>query len=60
MSELIPFLCLKLYSLNFAIAHAQWLLGLSEFVILVLHLYARKLYYHLKQAQKSLSNLSNV
>ena len=22
-SELIPFLCLKLYSLNFAIAHAQ-------------------------------------
>ena len=36
MSELIPFLCLKLYSLNFAIAHAQWLLGLSEFVILVL------------------------
>ena len=37
MSELIPFLCLKLYSLNFAIAHAQWLLGLSEFVILMLH-----------------------
>ena len=29
---------LKLYSLNFAIAHAQKrLLGLSEFVILVLH-----------------------
>ena len=23
MSEFIPFLCLKLYSLNFAIAHAQ-------------------------------------
>ena len=40
MSELIHFL------LNFAIAHAQWLLGLSEFVILVLHLYARKLYNH--------------
>ena len=37
MSELIPFLCLKLYSLNFAIAHAPWLLGLSEFVLLVLH-----------------------
>ena len=37
MSELIPFLCLKLYSLNFAIAHVQWLLGLSEFIILVLH-----------------------
>ena len=58
MSELIPFLCLKLYSLNFAIAHAQKrLLGLSEFVILVLQ---EKLYYHLKQAQKSISNLSNV
>ena len=37
MSELIPFLFLKLYSLNFANAHAQWLLGLSEFVILELH-----------------------
>ena len=38
MSELCPFLCLKLYSLNFAIAHAQKrLLCLSEFVILVLH-----------------------
>ena len=37
MSGLIPFLCLKLYSLNFAIAHAQKrLLGLL-FVILVLH-----------------------
>ena len=37
MSELIPFLCLKLYSLNFAIAHGQKrLIGLSEFVILVL------------------------
>ena len=36
--ESIPFLCLKLYSLNFAIAHAQKrLLCLSEFVILVLH-----------------------
>ena len=38
MSEFIPFLCLKLYSLDFAIAHAQKiLLFLSEFVILVLH-----------------------
>ena len=37
MSELIPSLCLKLCSLNFAIAHAQWLLSLSEFDILVLH-----------------------
>ena len=40
MFELFPFLCLKLYSLNFAIAYTQWLLGLSEFFILVLHLYA--------------------
>ena len=47
------FLCLKLYSLNFAIAHAQKrFLCLSEFVILVLHKYTRKLSYHLKQAQK--------
>ena len=38
MSELIPFLCLKLYSLNFVIAHVQKRsLGLIEFVILVLH-----------------------
>ena len=38
MSELIPFLCLKLYLLNFTIAHAQKrLLCLSEFVILVLY-----------------------
>ena len=55
------FLCLKLYSLNFAIAHAQRrFLCLSEFVILVLHKYTRKLSYHLKQAQKSISNLSNL
>ena len=38
ISELIPCLCLKLYSLNIAIAHAQKrLLCLSIFVILVLH-----------------------
>ena len=38
MYDLIPFLCLKLFTLNFAIAHAQKrLLDLSEFVILVLH-----------------------
>ena len=37
-----------LYSLNFAFAHAQIrLLCISEFVILVLHYYARKLFYHL-------------
>ena len=36
MSELISSLCLKLYSLNIAITHAQKrLLGLSEFVILL-------------------------
>ena len=60
MFELCSLLCLKLYSLNFAIAHAQKrLLCLSEFVILVLYYYTRKLFYHLKQAQKSISNLSN-
>ena len=49
------FLYLKLYSLNFAIAHAQKrFLCLSEFVILVLHKNTRKLSYHLKQAQKSI------
>ena len=39
MSELCSFLCLKLYSLNFAMSHEQkiLLLCLSEFVILVLH-----------------------
>ena len=57
----VPFYRLKLYSLNFAIAHARKrLLCLSEFVTLVLHLYTRKLTFHLKQAQKSISNLSNL
>ena len=47
--------------MNFAIAHAQKrLVCFSEFVILVLHYYTRKLFYHLKQAQKSISNLSNL
>ena len=60
MFELCSLLCLKLYSLNFAIAHVQKrLLCSSEFDILVLHYYIRKLFYHLKQAQKSISNLSN-
>ena len=60
MSELCSCLCLKLYSLIFTNAHAQErLLCFSEFAILVLHYYARKLSYHLKQAQKSISNLSN-
>ena len=53
MFKLCSLVCLKLYSLNFSIAHAQKsLLCLSEFVILVLHYYARKLFYHFKQAQK--------
>ena len=53
MSELCSILCFKLYSLNFAIVHAKTrLLALSEFVVLALHLYTRKLSYHLKHAQK--------
>ena len=61
MFELCSLLCLKLYSLNFAIAHAQnRLLCLSELVKLVLHYNTRKLFYHLKQAQKLISNLSNL
>ena len=54
MFELCSLLCSMLNSLNFAIAHVQKsLLCLSEFVILVLHHYTRKLFYNLKQAQKS-------
>ena len=61
MFELCSLLCLIIYSRNFEIAHAQKrLLCLSEFVILVLHYNTRKLFYHLKQAQKSISNLSNL
>ena len=46
-------MCLKLYSLNFVIAHVQKrLLCISDFVILVLHYYTRKPFYHPKQAQK--------
>ena len=61
MFELCSLSCLKLYSMSFAIAHAQKrLLCLSEFAILVLHYYTRNLFYHLKQAQKSISNLSNL
>ena len=61
MSELCSFKCLKLYSLNFAIAHAQLkLLCFSKLVIIVLHKNTRKLRSHLKQAQKSISNLSNL
>ena len=41
-------------------AGAKKLLCLSEFVILVLHYYTRKLFCHLKQAQKSILNLSTL
>ena len=61
MSELCSFLCFKLLSLNFAIAHAQKrLLCLSELVIIVLHKNTITLTNHLKQAQKSITNLSNL
>ena len=36
------------------------LLYFSEFVILVLNYYTIKLFYHLKEAQKLISNLSNL
>ena len=53
MFELCSLLCLKLYSLNFAIAHApKRLLCLSEFVILALYYYTRKLFYHLKKSSE--------
>ena len=61
MSELCSFLCFKLYSLNFAFTHVhKRLLCLSELVIIVLHKNTRKLNKHLKQAQKSILNLSNL
>ena len=59
MFELCSLLCLfkALFTefCNCACAKKR-LLCLSEFVILVLHYYTRKLFYHLKQAQKSISN----
>ena len=59
MSELCSFKCLKLYSLNFAIAHAQIkIVKLIKMVINALHKNTRKLINHLKQALKSISNLS--
>ena len=60
MSELCSLLYFKLYSLNFAFAHAQKLLCLSKLVIIVLHKNTRNLTYHLKQAQKSFSNSLNL
>ena len=56
---LCSFLCLKLYSLNFAIAHAQntlYAYHISSYLCCI----TRKQSYHLKQAQKSISNLSNL
>ena len=53
--------CLKLYSLKFAIAHAQIkIVILIKLVLIVLHKNTRKLLNHLKQTQKSISNLANV
>ena len=63
MYELCSFKCLKLYSLKFAIAHAQIkivMLCLSKLVLIVTHKDTRKLLNHLKQAQKSISNLANL
>ena len=61
VSEICSILCFKVYSLNFAIAHAQKrLFSLSELVIIMYHKNTRKMSYHLKQAQNSISNLSNL
>ena len=58
----ISFLCFKLFfhRILHLRVRKQRLLCLSELGILVLHKNTRKLYYHLKQAQKSISNLSNL
>ena len=53
---LYVFKALKLYSLKFAIAHAQ----IKIVMLIVLHKDTRKLLNHLKQAQKSISNLANL
>ena len=61
MTELCSFKCFKLYSLIFAFAYAQ-----IKIVMLIksghncVTLNTRKLINHLKQAQKSISNLSNL
>ena len=61
MSELCFLMCFKLYSLNFAIAHAQkksvMLIRMGHNCVAKKH---KKMTYHLKQAQKFISNLSNL
>ena len=53
--------CLKLYSLKLAIAHAQIkIVMLIKIGLVVLRKNTRKLLNHLKQAQKSISNLANL
>ena len=59
MSELCSFKCLKLYSLNFAIALAQIeIVILIKLAIIVLHKNTIIMINRLTQAQKSISNLS--
>ena len=61
MSELCSFKCLKLYSLNLLLRKRKLkFVCLSKFVIIVLHKNTRKLINHLYQAQKSITNLSNL
>ena len=62
MSELCTFKCLKLYSLNFAIAHAQIkMLCLSKLVIIVLHKkHTKNWFITWNKLNKSISNLSNL
>ena len=63
MSELCSFLCFKLYSLKFAIAHGQrkivMLIRIGHTFVAFLK-NTRHLTYHLKQAQESILNLSNL
>ena len=57
--KLCSFKCLKLYSLKFATAHAQiksvMLIKIGLNCVVLKH---KKLLNHLKQAQKSISNLA--
>ena len=56
MFELCSLLCLKLCSLNFAIAHAQKKIVM---LIRIRHTCVALLHKKTEQAQKSISNLSN-
>ena len=59
ISELCSFKSLKLYSPNFAMCMRKLKLQcLSKLVVIVLHKNTRKLPNHLKQAQKSISNVA--